>query len=58
MKVCNGVSGPEMVAGRYYTPDDCKRLEQPKYRGAETAAARMFTHWGSYNVWVQAASLT
>lgn len=55
LTVCNGVTGPEVVAGRYYTQDDCKRLELPKYRQAETAAARMFTHWGSYNVWVRAS---
>lgn len=55
LTVCNGVTGPEVVAGRYYTPEDCKRLELPKYREAERAAKRLFVHWGSYNVWVRAS---
>lgn len=55
LTVCNGVTGPEVVANRYYTPDDCKRLELPKYREAERAAERMFVHWATYNVWVQAS---
>lgn len=53
--VCNGVTGPEVVPGRQYTPEDCKRIELPKYLAAERAARAMFTHWVSYNVWVQAS---
>ena len=55
LTVCNGVTGPEVVAGRYYTPADCKRLELPKYLAAEKAAKRLFTRWGSYNIWVRAS---
>ena len=55
LTVCNGVTGPEVVAGRYYTPEDCRRLELPKYRAAERAASEMFAHWGQYNAWVQAS---
>lgn len=55
LTVCNGVTGPEVVAGRYYTQEDCKRLELPKYLAAEKAAERLFTRWGSYNVWVRAS---
>lgn len=55
LTVCNGVTGPEVVAGRYYSKDDCYRLELPKYLQAERAAKRMFKHWGAYNVWVQAS---
>lgn len=55
LTVCNGVTGPEVVAGRYYTADDCKRLELPKYLAAEKAAKRQFTRWGSYNIWVRAS---
>lgn len=57
LTVCNGVTGPEVVAGRYYTKEDCKRLELPKYQYAERAAKRLFTHWGSYNVWVRASMI-
>lgn len=57
LTVCNGVTGPEVVAGRRYTPADCERLELPKYQAAERDAQRMFVHWHSYNVWVQASIL-
>lgn len=55
LTVCNGVTGQEVVAGRYYSPDDCKRLERPKYLEAERAAKRLFKHWVLYNVWVRAS---
>ena len=55
LTVCNGVTGPEVVAGRYYSKDDCYRLELPKYLQAERAAKRLFNHWATYNVWVQAS---
>lgn len=53
--VCNGVTGAGVVPGRYYTPEDCKRLELPIYLAAERDARRMFTQWDGYNVWVQAS---
>lgn len=55
LTVCNGVTGSEVVAGRYYTADDCKRLELPKYLEAERLARAAFKHWGSYNAWVRAS---
>lgn len=55
LTVCAGVTGPEVVAGRYYTPEDCERLERPKYREAERMARRALWHWDSYNLWVQAS---
>ena len=55
LTVCNGVTGPEVVAGRYYTPGDCKRLELPKYLDAERRAKAALLHWATYNVWVRAS---
>lgn len=55
LTVCNGMTGPEVVAGRYYTREDCKRLELPKYLEAEQHARAALRHWGSYNQWVQAS---
>jgi lysozyme len=55
LTVCNGVTGPEVVAGRYYTPEDCKRLELPRYLDAERRAKAALTHWATYNVWVRAS---
>lgn len=55
LTVCNGVTGPEVQADKYYSKEDCKRLELPKYTAAERAAKRLFKHWDSYNVWVRAS---
>lgn len=55
LTVCAGVTGPDVVAGRYYTPEDCERLERPKYREAERLARRALRNWDAYNVWVQAS---
>ncbi len=35
LTVCNGITGKEVVAGRYYTPSDCYRLEKNRYLEAE-----------------------
>ncbi len=53
--VCHGVTGKEVDPKRYYTPDDCRRLELPKYLEAERIAKASLKHWASYNVWVQAS---
>lgn len=57
LTVCNGVTGPDVVADRYYTPDDCHHLELPRYLQAERDAKRLFVHWATYNVWVRASIL-
>ena len=57
LTVCAGITGPEVVAHRYYTRDDCKALELPKYLAAERAARRLFAYWDTYNVWVQASMI-
>ena len=55
LTVCAGVTGPEVVAGRYYTPADCERLELRAYIDAERTARAALKHWGSYNIWVRAS---
>ncbi len=55
LTVCNGVTGPDVVAARYYTPADCQRLELPKYLEAERLAKQALRHWSTYNVWVRAS---
>ncbi len=55
LTVCNGVTGVGVVAGRYYTPADCQRLELPRYLDAEQQARNALRHWDNYNVWVQAS---
>jgi len=54
LTVCNGIAGPEVVAGRYYSPGDCYRLEKARYLKSEAAAKRLFQFWGGYTVWQQA----
>ena len=49
------VTGKEVDPKRYYTPEDCRRLELPKYLEAERIAKASLKHWASYNVWVQAS---
>lgn len=55
LTVCAGVTGKEVVAGRYYTREDCARLELPKYKAAERAAKKLFSRWATYNLFVQAS---
>ncbi|THJ30930.1 lysozyme, partial [Lampropedia aestuarii] len=53
--VCNGVTGPDVIAGKTYTREECKALELKILQRSEKAAKRMFAHWDDYNVWVQAS---
>lgn len=53
--VCAGITGPEVKPNRYYTPEDCRKLELPRYIAAEKAAKKALKHWESYNPYVQAS---
>lgn len=53
LTVCNGITGPDVVAGRYYSPSDCYYLERGRYLMAEQEARRLFTRWSSYDPFVQ-----
>jgi lysozyme len=55
LTVCNGITGPDVVAGRYYAPEDCHRLELPRYRQAEKQAKARLRYWDTYNPWVRAS---
>ena len=57
LTVCNGITGPQVVPGRYYTPADCYRLERAKYVGNEAHLKSTLPKWASYTVWVQATAL-
>ncbi len=54
LTVCNGVTGAGVVAGRYYTPAECYRLEKGRYMLAERDAARLLRYWPTYDPFVQA----
>ena len=54
LTVCNGITGPGVIAGRYYTPDDCYRMERSRYVQAEAVAKRMLTKWDDMGPYAQA----
>ena len=57
LTVCNGITGAGVVAGRYYTPADCYRLEVGRYREAEAFLAKSVPTYNAANVFQRAAGL-
>lgn len=57
LTVCNGITGAGVVAGRYYTPADCYRLEVGRYKGAEAFLAKSVPTYSAANVLQQATFL-
>ncbi|MEJ5148931.1 glycoside hydrolase family protein [Comamonas sp. MYb396] len=54
LTVCNGITGRDVVAGRYYTPADCYALERSRYLAAERTAMGLFRLWSTYTPLQQA----
>lgn len=48
LTVCNGITGPQVVQGRYYTPTDCYRLERGVYLRNEQHLKGLLPQWSSY----------
>ena len=57
LTVCNGITGNGVVAGRYYTPADCYRLELGRYLEAEAFLAKGVPTYSAANVLQQATFL-
>lgn len=57
LTVCNGLTGPEVVAGRFYSAAECYRLEKRRYVYYEVAAKRLLIHWKTYDPFQQATFL-
>ena len=57
LTVCNGITGNGVVAGRYYTPADCYKLEVGRYREAEAFLAKSVPTYSAANVLQQATFL-
>lgn len=55
LTVCNGVTGKDVVAGKYYTENDCLKLELPRYEAASREAQALLIHWNSYDPFVKAS---
>lgn len=53
--VCAGVTGKGVVPGKYYTQEECKKLELPHYIAAEKLAKKNLKYWDTYNPYVQAS---
>lgn len=54
LTVCNGITGPHVVAGRYYSAAECYGLEKARYLASEAAAKRLFRFWDQYTALQQA----
>ena len=54
LTVCNGITGPAVTQGRYYTPGDCYRLERVVYVENERRLKSALPQWGGYTVLQQA----
>ena len=57
LTVCNGITGAGVVAGRYYTPADCYKLEVGRYKEAEAFLAKSVPTYSAANVFQQATFL-
>jgi lysozyme len=54
LTVCNGITGPAVKLGRYYTPGDCYRLERAVYVENERRLKSTLPQWDGYTVLQQA----
>ena len=54
LTVCNGITGAQVVPGRYYTPADCYRLERARYVSNEAHLKDTLPKWDIYTVLQQA----
>lgn len=54
LTVCNGITGPGVIADKVYTPSDCYALEVARYRLSEREASALLKHWADYDPFVQA----
>lgn len=57
LTVCNGITGAGVVAGRYYTPADCYRLEVGRYKEAEAFLTKSVPTYSAATVFQQATFL-
>lgn len=53
--VCAGLTGSWIDPQKYYSVEDCKALELPRYMKARDEAKKALKHWESYNPYVKAS---
>lgn len=54
LTVCNGITGKDVIAGKWYSPAQCYQLEKGRYQQSERVAARQLAYWASYDAFAQA----
>lgn len=57
LTVCNGITGKDVIAGKWYSPTDCYKLERGRYLQSEIEAAYLMKHWHSYDAFAQGSFL-
>lgn len=57
LTVCAGLTGPDVVPGKTYSPADCYRLERARYIGYERWLRRDLPLWDALPLFTQAALL-
>ena len=57
LTVCNGITGRDVIAGKYYTPAACYWLEKTRYLRYERVASDLLNNWGDYDPFTQATFL-
>lgn len=55
LTVCAGVTGPDVIRGKRYTPAECEALESKHLRVAKGAVQRQINTYAQLNRWQQAA---
>lgn len=55
--VCNGITGKNVIPGKYYTAKECFSLEKRFYLRYELSAKSSLTYWSQYKPYQQASFL-
>ena len=55
LTVCEGITGPDVIPGKRYTPDECAALRSKHLARAEAGVRQHIRTYDSLNVWQQAA---
>lgn len=55
LTVCNGITGSEVVSGKWYSPAECYSMERARYVKAEQQAIGLLASWPRYDPFVRAS---
>ena len=57
LTVCNGITGSDVIAGKWYTPADCYQMEKGRYLKHERLAKSAMNRWETYDPLAQSTFL-